>query len=71
MATRETQMEVIQSFIDLAEGFRCCPVCGSDDAESKHYCQHCKQSFVEEGDAYWLAQYLRKKFKEEFNEEAK
>jgi hypothetical protein len=58
----EERTKLILDIIALAEAFHCCPNCGATDNESKHGCQHCHESFVEEGDAYWFAEWLKKKY---------
>lgn len=50
--------------IKMAKGFYCCPRCGALVGGYSHYCDQCKTRYVEAGDAYWFAEYLKRRWKE-------
>jgi len=52
----------ISEIIKEAEAFKCCPYCGNPDLDSEHFCNKCGERIVEPDDAYWFAEYLKKKY---------
>ena len=57
----ETKIE-IDEIIKMAENFECCPYCGNLNLDSEHSCNVCKKRFLKPDDAYWFAEYLKKKY---------
>lgn len=49
----------VDKIIKLAEKFRCCPICGFEDAQ-KQYCKKCKQKYNERETSFFFSAYLRK-----------
>jgi len=58
----ETKRADIKNIISEAEAFKCCPECGGDLPISDHYCEACKERISVPEDAYWFAQWLKKKY---------
>jgi len=54
----------IDEIIQKAFRFECCPHCGKQDLESKHYCncEEGQKGFTEPDDAYWFSQFLIKEY---------
>ena len=59
----EERTAIIKNIISEAEAFKCCPDWGGGDLPiSNHYCEACKERISVPEDAYWFAQWLKKKY---------
>ena len=52
-------MTILDKIMELAEGFECCPQCGTTEIES-HYCPLCKKRIVTPDDAYWFSEFIKR-----------
>ncbi len=49
----------IDKIINLADNFKCCPICGDENSGYKK-CNHCGQKFDERETAIFFSRYLYK-----------
>lgn len=55
----DTLFSDIDEIIKLAENFKCCPICGFEDAKEQ-YCKKCKEKYDERETSFFFGSYLRK-----------
>jgi len=54
----------LQTIIEMAQEFECCPDCGNTEfPDTVHYCPKCMTRISTPEDAVWFAKYLENKFK--------
>lgn len=59
-----TEQKTASKIVAEAENFQCCPLCGGQH-NTPHFCPVKEERYVEEDDAYWFAEYLKKKHLEQ------
>ena len=59
-ALADARLQAIDEIIIMAQDFECCPHCGNTAIES-HWCPACKERIIEPANAYWFAEFLKKK----------